>query len=67
MACRVENNTDTELLEGVAEIDVASRNTGLDFIAPHVAFKERTLAQLVKEIPDSSEGPVFSGNQMETM
>jgi hypothetical protein len=57
----VEDNTDTEHPEGAAEIDVASRNAGLDFIAPQVAFKERTLAQLFKEILDSSERPVFSG------
>ena len=60
MACRVEDVTYTEHPEGVAEIDVASRNTGLDFIAPQVAFKERMLVQLFKEIMNSSERPVFS-------
>ena len=57
----MEDDTYTEHPKGVAEIDVASRNTRLDFIAPKVPFKEGTLAQLFKEVLNSSEGPVFSG------
>lgn len=61
MACRVEDNSYTEHPEGVAKIDVASRNTGLDFIASQIAFKERRLAQLLEESLDSFERPDFSG------
>ena len=57
----MEDDTYTEHPKGVAEIDVASRNIRLDFIAPKIAFKERTLSKLFKEIPNSSERPVFSG------
>lgn len=57
----MEDDTNTEHPEGVVEINVASRNTGLDFIAPQVTFKERTLAQLFKEILDSSKCPVSNG------
>ena len=61
MACQVEDDTYTEHIEGVAEIDIASRNSGLYFIAPQVTFKERRLAQLLEETLDSFERPDFSG------
>jgi hypothetical protein len=66
-ARQVEDDTYAEHPEGVVEGGVARRNTGEDFIAPQVAFKERTLAQLVEEMVDFSERPVWSGNQMESM
>ena len=55
------HNSYTEHPEGIAKIDVASRNTGLDFIAPQIAFKERRLARLLEETLDSFERPDFSG------
>jgi hypothetical protein len=44
MACQVEDDTYAEHPEGVAEIGVASRNTGFYFIASQVALKERALS-----------------------
>ena len=62
-ARRAEDDTYAEHPKGIAEGGVTSRNTGLDFTAPQVAFKEGALAQLVEEIVDSSERPVGVENR----
>jgi putative hemolysin len=64
---RAEDDTYAEYPKRIAEGGVTSRNAGLYFTAPQVAFKEGALGQLVEEIVNSSERPVGVANQMESM
>jgi hypothetical protein len=54
---RVQGDTYAEHPKGIVEGNVAFRDTGEDFIAPQVAFKKRTMAQLFEEIANFSERP----------
>jgi hypothetical protein len=57
----VEDDAYAEHPEGFVEGGLTLRDTGEDFIAPQVAFGERTMAQLFEKIEDLSERPVWSG------
>ena len=61
----MEDDAYAEHPNGFFESSVAVRDGGEDFIAPQVAFEERTMAKLFEEIVNSSERSVT--NQLENM
>lgn len=57
----MEDDTYVEHLEGVLKSGVACRDAGEYFVAPQVAFKERSFSQLIEEMVDFLERTVWCG------